>query len=100
MARLADPDPTWLDRVRDEAIWSIAAALTHLAEAAKLAQEPVPVLVLLSMLIFAASGDARPFCFRVQREFPAAFWANYKLANELDKRHEPGAISCYLCPGD
>src|SRR5262249_46467767 len=32
VARLADPDPQWRDHVRDDSIWTDAAALTHLAE--------------------------------------------------------------------
>jgi tetratricopeptide (TPR) repeat protein len=96
VARLADPDPQWRDRVRDDSIWTDAAALTRLAESANLSQQSVSVLVMLSARLSVAGGDARSFGRRIQREFPGDFWANYRLASELDKRHDPEAITYYM----
>src|SRR5262249_24939338 len=54
------------------------------------------ILVTLSGRLSAAGGDSRGFSRRVQREFPGDFWANYRLAGELDKWHDPEAITYYV----
>lgn len=96
VARLADPDPEWRDHLRDPAIWTDLAALNRLAETARISEQPVSALFQLSARISAAGGDACALCRRIQQEFPGDFWANYKLANELDKRSNPDAITYYL----
>src|SRR5262245_46331412 len=96
VARRADPDPEWRDHLRDVAGWTDLAALTHLAETAKVSEQSVSALIQLSSRISAAGGDARALCRQVQHEFPGDFWANYSLGAELDKRRDPEAITYYM----
>src|SRR5262249_17906976 len=95
VARLADPDPDWGDRLRDLTTWPALAALKRLAETARIPEHSVSVLHLLSTRITAAGGDARALDRRIQQEYPGDFWANYWLGLELDKHHDPDAITYY-----
>ena len=55
VARRADPDP-WRDRVRDPAVWRDGKALAELARAARLAEQPLPLLLALGERLSATGG--------------------------------------------
>ncbi len=93
VARLADPDPAWGDRVRDPTLWENGAALAELARAAPIAERSVPLLLVLAGLLEGAGGDAVGFLRRVQAAHPADFWANFTLAEALGAADE--AIGFY-----
>jgi serine/threonine-protein kinase len=96
VARCADPDPRWRDKVRNASIIDDARALSDLAAAAPIAEQSVSILVALGRQIDLAKGDARPFCRRVQLQHPEDFWANLLLASVLEERHDPESIDYYL----
>lgn len=95
VARMSDPDPRWRDRVRDVALWEDAAALAELAREARVAEEPMPVMLLLARLLDFNGGDAIGFMRRVQLAHPGDFWPNFVLAESLDGRGDPEAIGYY-----
>jgi serine/threonine-protein kinase len=91
VARRADPDP-WSDRVRDPAVWSDGKALAELAQAAQLAEQPVPLLLALGERLSATGKDGVGFFRRVREQHPEDFWANFTLALALHgaARHPGG----------
>jgi serine/threonine-protein kinase len=95
VARAADADPGWRDRVRDLQVWGDAAALGELARTARLADQSVPLLLVLGGLIVETGGDGVGFLRRVQAAHPADFWANFVLAEALDGREGNDAIGYY-----
>ena len=63
VARLADPDPTWRDRVRDPTVWGNRQALEQLARQAlgvMGAVSPPQLLTTLGVLLKQAGGDPEP----------------------------------------
>ncbi len=96
VARRADPDPGWRDKVRDASIINKRQALTDLAAAAPIADQSASILVALAHRIELAKGNSVPFCRRVQRQYPNDFWANFQLASVLQVRRDPESISYYL----
>ena len=82
VARRADPDP-WRDRVRDPAAWRDGKALAELAQAAPLAEQPVPLLLALGERLTATGEDGVGFLRRVREQYPDDFWANFTLALAL-----------------
>ncbi len=82
VARRADPDP-WRDRVRDPAAWRDGKALAELAQAAPLAEQPVPMLLALGERLTATGEDGVGFLRRVREQYPDDFWANFTLALAL-----------------
>ena len=91
VARRADPDP-WRDRVRDPAAWRDGKALAELAQAAPLAEQPVPLLLALGERLTATGEDGVGFLRRVREQYPDDFWANFTLALALHgaERHPGG----------
>ncbi|MDB5293914.1 MAG: Serine/threonine protein kinase PrkC, regulator of stationary phase [Phycisphaerales bacterium] len=95
VARSADPDPQWRDRVRDPSIWHDPTALAELAKKENLENESVPLLLVLGGLLTANKGDSISFLQRVQQAHPGDFWANFVLAEYLDNSKNPDAIGYY-----
>ena len=91
VARRADPDP-WRDRVRDPAVWRDGKALAELAQAAPLAEQPVPLLLALGERLSATGEDGVGFLRHVREQYPDDFWANFTLALALHgaERHPGG----------
>jgi len=97
VARLADPDPGWRDKVRDASIMRNARALSALAAAAPIDRESASILVALGHQIdLAEGGNPVRFCRRVQLQYPNDFWANLLLAGVLQERRDPESINFYL----
>ena len=96
VARQADPDPGgWRDRLRDPQAWEDDAALAELAETVPVAGSSVHLLLALGEQWHARDGDSTRFLRRVQRGYPADFWANFTLANALKYRFSGEAISYF-----
>ena len=64
VARWADPDPSWRDRVRDPAVWHDREALERLAAEAPETDAPPQLLTTLGVLLKQAGGDAEPLLAR------------------------------------
>jgi serine/threonine-protein kinase len=96
VARCADPDSRWRDKVRDASIINNKRALFDLAKAAPIAEQSVSILATLGQQIDRAKGDPVPFCRRVQFQYPSDFWANFLLANVLQERNDQESIDYYL----
>lgn len=95
VARRADPDPLWRDKVRDSRISKNPQSLLQLANDAKLDDQSVAILSDLGLRIAIAKGDSVPFYRRVQRHYADDFWANYNLAYLLQSRQDPEAITFF-----
>jgi serine/threonine protein kinase len=75
LARQADPDPDWGDRVRDPEVWADRGRLRRLAAEAqqRLVREtsetgpPTPLLTLLAMKLGQREGEAEPLLRAAQR---------------------------------
>ena len=97
IARLADPDPVWRDRVRTVINWSDLATLQRLAADAPLDASTVALTSILAGLL-EEGGDvngATALLRRVQSANPSDFWANFNLAACLDTRDSAAAIGFY-----
>jgi tetratricopeptide (TPR) repeat protein len=115
VAREADPDPHgWRDRIRNPASWEDRAVLDELAQTAPVSEQSVSLLLALGERLGAVGGDAPALLKRVQREYPADFWANLILGDALVKTapveaggyyraalaSRPGAAVGYTALGD
>ena len=58
----------WRDRVRDPAVWRDGKALAELAQAAPLAEQPVPLLLALGERLSANGEDGVDFLRRVREQ--------------------------------
>ncbi len=88
VARRADPD-AWRDRVRDPAAWRDGKALAELAQAAPLAEQPVPLLLALGERLTATGEDGVGFLRRVREQHTEDFWADFTLALALHVAGRP-----------
>jgi serine/threonine-protein kinase len=79
VARCADPDPRWRDKVRDASIINKRQALTDLAAAAPIAEQSASILVALGHRIELAKGNPVPFAAAFSPTFD--FWASLQLAS-------------------
>ncbi|MDB5332960.1 MAG: serine/threonine protein kinase [Phycisphaerales bacterium] len=95
IARIADPDPQWRDRVRNPSVWHDPRALAELAKKTNLENESVPLLLCLGGILHVNGGDSISFLQRVQQAHPGDFWANFVLAEYLDDSRNPDAIGYY-----
>ncbi len=96
LARRADPDPEWRDRFHDPDVWRDRAALERLARAARVAELPPRLLVVLASLLELGKADAEPLLRAAQRLRPGHFWLNWELGNVLLARNRPGeAVGFY-----
>jgi serine/threonine-protein kinase len=95
VARLADPEPTWRDRVRDPGTGTKLADLEPLAATAPLDRPSVALHLALAHRLRRAGGDDVGFLRRVQFANPDDFWVTFHLALSLDLRQEPDAIGFY-----
>jgi serine/threonine-protein kinase len=96
VARSADPDRRWRDKVRDASIINNVGAMTDLANEARIDQQSASILLALGRRIELAGGDSIQFCRRVQLQYPNDFWANLHLASMLQTRRNPESIDYYL----
>jgi serine/threonine-protein kinase len=93
--RQADHDPEgWRDRILDPAVWDDPAALAELTRTVP-ARQSVSLLLALGERLHAVGGEAAPFLKRVQKEYPADFWANLILGNALIRSQAPQEASAY-----
>jgi tetratricopeptide (TPR) repeat protein len=83
VARVADPDPAWRDRLRDPAAWRDRAALERLATEAPVAELPPQLLTVLGARLLRARADAEPFLRAAQQSHPTDFWLNFELGLTL-----------------
>jgi serine/threonine protein kinase/tetratricopeptide (TPR) repeat protein len=86
IARLADPDPGYRDRMRDPAVWGDRRALERLAAEVLEAsgpEQPPQLLMILAASLAEARGDPAPLLRAVQRRRPGDFWLNYALGGAL-----------------
>ncbi len=83
VARWADPDPVWRDRVRNVAVWHDRKALERLAAEAPETDAPPQLLTTLGVLLEQAGGDAEPLLRAAQRRRPTDFWLNFELGRML-----------------
>jgi serine/threonine protein kinase/Flp pilus assembly protein TadD len=86
IARRADPDNGWRNRVRDPAVRADREALERLAAEvrdASGAEQPPQLLLNLAALLEEVGGDAAPLLRAVQRRRPGDFWLNFALARVL-----------------
>jgi serine/threonine protein kinase/Tfp pilus assembly protein PilF len=98
VARLADPDPVWRDRVRDPTVWGDRRALELLAKdalGALGAISPPQLLTTLGVLLKQAGGDPEPLLRAAQQLRPADLWFNYELGHLLrDEKPEEAVGFC------
>jgi tetratricopeptide (TPR) repeat protein len=83
VARLADPDPKWHDRLRDPALWKDRAAMVRLAEEAPVAELSPQTIFLLATLLDGVGVDGDELLRKAQRRHPDDFWLNYNLSFNL-----------------
>jgi serine/threonine-protein kinase len=84
VARQTDSGPDrWRERALDPAAWEDREALAELARTAPVAREPGALLLGLCERLRGVGGDAVPLLQRVQKEYPADFWANLILGNAM-----------------
>jgi serine/threonine protein kinase len=95
VARWADPDPAWRDRVRDPSVHHDRKALEQLAAEAPQADAPPQLLTTLGVLLKQAGGDAEPLLRAAQRRRPTDFWLNYELGRMLTEVKPWDAIGFY-----
>ena len=95
VARWADPDPSWRDRVRDPAVRHDRKVLERLAAEAPAADAPPQLLTTLGVLLKQAGGDAEPLLRAAQRHRPTDFWLNYELGRMLTEVKPWDAIGFY-----
>jgi serine/threonine protein kinase len=95
VARWADPDPSWRDRVRDPAVWHDRNALERLAAEAPETDAPPQLLTTLGVWLKQAGGDAEPLLRAAQRRRPTDFWLNYELGRMLAEAKPWDAIGFY-----
>jgi tetratricopeptide (TPR) repeat protein len=114
LARLADPDPEWGDRLREPALWGDPEALRRLAAEAqqRLAREapengpPIPLVTLLAKKLGQEDNQvakkagqednqAEPLLRAAQGRHPEDFWLNYTLGEALRERKPAEAVGFY-----
>jgi len=94
-ARAADPDPRWRDRLRSPLLWSDPKVLDQLERDVDVAGETVTVLNLFGWVLENFGRDDVGLRRRIQRARVDDFWANFNLADSLDRRGDPDAVSYY-----
>jgi serine/threonine protein kinase len=84
LAQQTDPVlDVWRQRLLDPTAWEDPRRMAELAETAPVASEPVSLLLALGERLGALGGGGAPFLQRVQKEYPADFWANLILGNRM-----------------
>ncbi|MBX3358890.1 MAG: protein kinase [Phycisphaeraceae bacterium] len=96
VARDADPDPRWRDKVRDASIIDDVEALTTLANEATISEQSPSILVALGRRLDRAKGEPIAFCRRVQLQYPSDFWVNLQIGSLLQKKRSPESVGYYL----
>jgi tetratricopeptide (TPR) repeat protein len=84
VARLADPDPAWRDRLRDPKIWNNKQALLQLAARVDVRSQSPTLLRLLARRLFQFGGDGVPMLRQAVHIYPRDFWLHMALAAATD----------------
>jgi serine/threonine-protein kinase len=103
LARLADPDPVWGDRIREPALWRDRRGLLRLAAEAQqqLAGEPPekgppdPLVLLLAKKLGREDEQIDLLLRAAQGRHPEDFWINYALAEALKLSKPAEAVGFY-----
>jgi serine/threonine-protein kinase len=104
LARRADPDPRWGDRIREPALWGDQSRLLRLAGEAEqgLAGEapengpPTALVLLLARKVGQRDGlPAEPLLRAAQRRHPDDFWLNFLLGEALREDKPAEAVGFY-----
>lgn len=95
VARNADPDPEWRDRVRNFAAEDDRATLVALAAVPSISRQPVSTALLLVQRLRRNGVDTAPLLRRLQADHPGDFWVQFELACALDAIGDGDAIECY-----
>jgi serine/threonine protein kinase/Tfp pilus assembly protein PilF len=103
LARRANPDAAWGDRVRAQEVWAdpeqlrrlAAEARERLADAAPGKGPPTPLVILLARKLAQQEGEAEPLLRAAQRRRPEDFWLNYELGEALRERKPAEAVGFY-----
>jgi tetratricopeptide (TPR) repeat protein len=103
LARRADPDPEWGNRIREPALWGDRDRLLRLAAEAeqRLTGEapetgPPPSLVMvLAKKLAVQGGQAEPLLRAAQWRHPDDFWINFSLGEVLRERQPGEAVGFY-----
>jgi tetratricopeptide (TPR) repeat protein/serine/threonine protein kinase len=90
VARRADPDPGWRDRLRDPAIWKDRPALERLAREAPVVELSPQALTTLVRLLDRSGADGEPLLRAAQRLFPGDPLVNNHLGYVLSRKGKPG----------
>lgn len=94
--QIADPGSPWRQRARDIEVWKNAKAMSDLAREAPVETEPVQLLLIVAGRQLEWDAPASLVLLRkIQAAHPSDFWANYALANVLDRLEDPDAIGFY-----
>jgi serine/threonine protein kinase/tetratricopeptide (TPR) repeat protein len=95
LARLADPDPKWRDRVRDPQVWQNRAELERLARQAAPTESP-QLLTMLALVMRREGVDSTPLLRVALLHHPGDFWLNFELACTLVSQKKPAqAVGFY-----
>jgi serine/threonine protein kinase/tetratricopeptide (TPR) repeat protein len=89
VARLADPDPGWRDRLRDPAVWKDRRALERLAGEAPVAELSPQALTTLARLLDQTGADGEPLLRAAQQRFPGDPLVNNHLSYVLSRKGKP-----------
>jgi serine/threonine protein kinase/Flp pilus assembly protein TadD len=89
LARAADPDPRWRDRLPGLLVWDKRAALERLAAEAPADKLSPQFLTLLGVRLREAGADPERFLRRAQELHPSDFWLNYDLGMALLRKPQP-----------
>jgi serine/threonine protein kinase/tetratricopeptide (TPR) repeat protein len=84
VARLANPDPEFADRLRQPKLWKDPAALTGLAKEIPPANLSPQLLGIMGALL-PQSLEEENWLRHAQAHFPADFWLNYNLGVAIGK---------------
>jgi serine/threonine-protein kinase len=93
VARRADPDhAVWRDHLRNSVAATNPAPLVEVMRTARVADQPISMLLMLGQRVQQNGGDAIPFLTRVQQAHPDDFWANLVLGEELKPTNPKEAV--------
>ena len=103
LARQADPDPEWGDRLRDPELWQNSDAMRKMA--AELQQRLTgetfkrglrsQLLPLIANKLGQRHSEAEPLLRAGQSRYPEDFWLNYGLGEMLRERKPEEAVGFY-----
>jgi tetratricopeptide (TPR) repeat protein len=95
IARAAQPDPEFGDRVRQIELWRDPKALATLVHDARAAGMSPSLLALVGNLLGRDRALQERWLRKAQARYPADFWLNFQLANALASAQGPEATGFY-----